>query len=114
MWWCSYRRWGILQAAACRRSLVVADCAGFPIPAGLVEHVFPYPARDRTAMAGLVRSVLFHPAKAIQVAERARRQVGTRHAAADFRRRLRSIYAGLLGDEPGLPRPAPVRLERTP
>ncbi|MBI5502361.1 MAG: glycosyltransferase [Deltaproteobacteria bacterium] len=110
----SCRRWGILQAAACRRPLVVADSTGFPIPAGLAEHVFPFPAKDWAAMAGLVRSVLFHPAKAIQIAERARRQIELRHSAADFRRRLRAIYAGLLGDEPGLPRPAPVRLEGPP
>jgi glycosyltransferase involved in cell wall biosynthesis len=108
----SCRRWGILQAAACRRSLVVADAPGCPIPAGLAEHVFRFPAHNWTAMAELVRSVLFHPAKAIQVAERARKEVELHFAAADFRRRLRAVYAGLLGPEPGLPRPAPVRLER--
>jgi hypothetical protein len=106
----SSRRWGILQAAACRRPLVVEEAPGCPIPSGLVEHVFRFGAHDWPAMAELVRSVLFHPARAIQVAERAHRQIEARFAAADFRRRLRAVYAGLLGAEPGLPRPAPVRL----
>jgi len=106
----SCHRWGILQAAACRRPLVVEEAPGCPIPSGLVEHVFHFGVHDWPAMAEMVRSVLFHPARAIQIAERARKQIEARFAAADFRRRLRSVYAGLLGEEPGLPRPAPVRL----
>jgi glycosyltransferase involved in cell wall biosynthesis len=106
----SCRRWGILQAASCRRPLVASETPAFPLPSGLAEHVFRFPASDAAAMADLVRSVLFHPARAIQVAERARERVQADHAAADFRRRLRAIYAGLLGTEAPLPRPAPVRV----
>jgi glycosyltransferase involved in cell wall biosynthesis len=103
------RRWGILQAAACRRPLVVADAPGYPLPAPLAEQLFRFPAGDAEAMAGLVHSLLYHPAKAVQVAERARQRVEASCGAAAFRRRLRALYAGILGTEPDRPLPAPIQ-----
>jgi glycosyltransferase involved in cell wall biosynthesis len=109
----SCRRWGVLQAAACGRPVVLSEGPGAPAPSKLVEHLYRFPPGDWPAMADLVRSVLFHPTKAFQVAERARRRVEAEFGATDFRRRLRAIYAGLIEREPGgAPRPAPVRLER--
>ncbi|MBN1771927.1 MAG: glycosyltransferase [Deltaproteobacteria bacterium] len=108
----SCRRWGVLQAAACRRPVVLSEGPGAPAPSRLGEHLFRYPPGDWSAMADLVRSLLFHPTKAIQVAERARQRVESEFGAADFRRRLRAIYAGLVDREPGAPRAAPVRLEK--
>lgn len=108
----SCRRWGVLQAAACRRPVVLSEGPGAPAPSRLGEHLFRFPAGDWGAMADLVRSLLFHPTKAIQVADRARQRVEAEFSAAEFRRRLRAIYAGLVEPEPGVPRAAPVRLER--
>ncbi|MDI7268966.1 MAG: hypothetical protein QME96_13340 [Myxococcota bacterium] len=106
----SCRRWGILQSAACRRPLVVSDSQRFPLPADLAENVFRFPAGDWAAMAQIVRSVLLHPAKAAHVADRAWKRVHEAHSATDFRRRLRAIYAGILGHDPTRPGPMPVRV----
>ena len=108
----SCRRWGVLQAAACRRPVVLSEGPGVPAPSRLGEHLFRFPSGDWPAMADLVRSLLFHPTKAIQVAERARQRVESEFSATDFRRRLRAIYAGLVEQEPDVPRAAPIRLER--